>query len=134
LKPHRAIAAFFCALSLSACASTNARLADAPTATQLASDADHSQDAQSAIRDILAKQSPTAKPDPVAAFYRAREFQPAWIGVPERQDGAHEARALLARAGEQGLHAEDYALDSDCDAPGSAQCDIARPRSAKQHL
>ncbi|MES2293915.1 MAG: L,D-transpeptidase family protein [Pseudomonadota bacterium] len=121
MKPHRAIAVFFCALSLSACASVPDRVADAEPAARIVHDADHSQ--ESAIGDILAKQSPSA--DPVAAFYRAREFQPAWIGEPKQQDSAGAARDLLARAGEQGLRAEDYALDDDCDARNSAQCDIA---------
>ena len=121
MKPHRAIAVLFCALSLSACASANDRLADAQPAARIVHDADHSQ--ESAIREILATQSPSA--DPVAAFYRAREFQPAWIDGQERQDSAGAARGLLARAGEQGLRAEDYALDDDCDALASAQCDIA---------
>ncbi|MGZ5921296.1 MAG: L,D-transpeptidase family protein [Rhizomicrobium sp.] len=127
MKPHRAIAVLFCALSLSACVSANDRLADAQPAARIVHDADHSQ--ESAIRDILAKQSPSA--DPVAAFYRAREFQPAWIGAPaltdgqERQDSARAARDLLTRAGEQGLRAEDYARDEDCGALDSAQCDVA---------
>src|SRR6185437_15186117 len=126
MRPLPAICLFLCALNLSACADMDAGPVDSAktNATPLAAKpVAPSQDL--AIRDALEQQSPAK---PVTAFYLARAFAPAWMGDPEKQDAARAARALLARAGEQGLRTEDYALEEDCDAAaaiGSAQCDIA---------
>ena len=120
MKSFPAIAILGCALSLSACVTTGTgRLSDAQCGIVVAAP---SPAARSAIQDILLKQR-AGIPDPVAAFYESRKFAPAWSGDEDAEESASAARALLARAGEQGLRAEDYAFPNDCG--DAAKCDIA---------
>lgn len=55
-------------------------------------------------------QTPSLDSEDVLAFYRARNFRPAWTGDAEAERHAQEARAVLVRADEQGLTAENYAF------------------------
>ena len=66
--------------------------------------------------------------EPLRAFYTARRFQPAWTGGVIEQQMAREARAVLARAHEQGLSDEDYEVPADIHpgrGPEAAEYDLA---------
>ena len=122
MRSFPAIAILACALSLSACVTTGTgRLSDAQSGPIAAAPTPAP---RSAIEDILAKQAAAgAKSDPVAAFYQSRDYAPAWTGGKQEEEGAQAARAVLARAAEQGLRAEDYDSGNDCG--DAATCDIA---------
>ena len=116
-RMFRATALFIAAVSLTACVGSSA--VHTPVVVAL----DPSPTTQSALRNILLSRkpgSPSASPsqaNQVLAFYQARDFQPAWSGDAQAEDMAGEVRAVLARAGEQGLRDEDYKLSQDDSGP-----------------
>lgn len=114
------IAVLVCALGLPACVTTGT--SHLPGTQSGVAANEPAPAARTAIRDVLLKDAaPGANTDPVTVFYQAREFSPAWTG--DGQESAQAARVLLARAGEQGLRAEDYDVESDCG--DGVKCDIA---------
>ena len=72
---------------------------------------------QSAILNLLvAKEMAGDTPPQVKsaiAFYRARDFQPAWSGGAAQEEMAREIQDILAMAHTHGLNDEDYKLPSD---------------------
>lgn len=124
--PAAAILAF--SLSLAACATTGGNMASgpAPDASPMADSSGASDALQAAIRGMLRGTARESATDAVAAFYEARGYAPAWSGGRDAEDRAQAARAILARAGEQGLRAGDYESGEDCGAIAeAARCDIA---------
>ena len=103
-------------LGLSACADMSANQAPSTSITFVQQQLSQ---AQLALRTLLmAKETalPAAtqgRQDPVLAFYKARNFLPAWTASPEQKEEARKVRALLARAHEQGLRDEDYKAPQD---------------------
>jgi L,D-transpeptidase YcbB len=128
LTLFRAIALFAVMLSAAGCASTAIR-PPKPVLdqTQLPS-------TQSALKQILLARKTAMdgiasdEQERVLAFYRMRNFEPAWTGGAEAEDMARRVRAVLTRADEQGLRRNDYELQSDLRSspgPKAAQYDIA---------
>ena len=93
---------------------------------------DPSSATQSALRNILLSRNSapnsasSSQANQLLAFYQSRNFQPAWTG--DAQEDAREARAVLARAHEQGLRDGDYQLSSDASppTPGAKPAEIAQ--------
>src|ERR1051326_6992669 len=80
---------------------------------------------QAALKDLLSRQTPALKHDPLFAFYQMRSFRPAWSGNEKDQE---ITRLALGLAHEQGLRDEDYKLPrTGAVKPGveAAQYDIA---------
>ena len=85
---------------------------------------------QSVLRTTLTARNNATSPGlaDLVAFYRARNFQPAWTGGLSEQAMARDARSQLARAHEQGLNDEEYAAPSGGAVPSgdrAAAYDIA---------
>jgi murein L,D-transpeptidase YcbB/YkuD len=124
----RAIALFAVVLSAAGCASSAIR----PPKPVL--DQTQVPSTQSALQQILRARKTamdgvaSAEQERVLAFYQMRNFQPAWTAGTEAEQMAGQARAVLARADEQGLRSQDYELQGDLrSAPGpkAAQYDLA---------
>src|SRR3982074_3928648 len=104
----RATALFIAAVSVAACAGSGA--GHAPTVVL------ESPTAQSALRDILSSRKSgsesgaSSQANRLLAFYKSRNFQPAWT---ENAQDVDEVRAVLARAHEQGLSDDDYKFAQD---------------------
>jgi murein L,D-transpeptidase YcbB/YkuD len=79
----------------------------------------------------------SAEEQRLADFYRARRFRAAWTSGEAQERMAMEARAFLARAGEQGLRPEDYTVPSVAlGAEGTAeaaQYDVALSRAVLRY-
>src|SRR4051812_18133036 len=69
-----------------------------------ADDGEGSIDTRSVLHDAVAD----APPD-VRAFYKARDFEPAWTGNERALNHGEEARQLLSHAEAQGLDSASYA-------------------------
>jgi murein L,D-transpeptidase YcbB/YkuD len=70
-----------------------------------------SQSTQAILRKVLSDgASSSPGPDRLLAFYRSRDFQPAWTGSAQQESLAAEAEVVLARAHEQGLNDADYRI------------------------
>jgi murein L,D-transpeptidase YcbB/YkuD len=80
-------------------------------------------DTAAALRDVLLQDD---QPAPLAAFYEARKFAPAWTGSDQALIHAMEAREVLAHADAQGLRTEDYAFWAKWDAPPTEPRQAAR--------
>jgi murein L,D-transpeptidase YcbB/YkuD len=102
----RALALTLGALALASCAANDRAILALPVALEPLP-----QQGSAALRAALQSQ---ANPD-VLAFYKARDFRPAWIDDSK----VAELRTVLGRADEQGLRNSDYAPPAAI-RPGSA--------------
>ena len=101
----RAASLAFAALITASCAGTM----KAPPAG-IAADRTPSSITRAALRNILMSRMPdlaASRQDIVLAFYKSRDFQPAWT---ESAKAVEEAKAVLSRAHEHGLRDDDYKL------------------------
>jgi murein L,D-transpeptidase YcbB/YkuD len=85
-----------------------------------------------ALRDALS--SNPKSPVQLTAFYKARNYEPAWSGSDIATAHADTVRELLAHADDQGLRPSDYAApkalaDSETDPAKIAQYDMAMTRA-----
>jgi murein L,D-transpeptidase YcbB/YkuD len=101
-------------------------------------------DADSSIITVLRAELSAAEPshgqiDPqLIAFYRARDFAPAWTGNDRAREHAQRVLNVLQRADEQGLQPENYlvpnAPGTNADSDTRAQFEIAMSRAFLRYI
>lgn len=86
-----------------------------------------------ALQTLLSGEDPATGSSPairnqVTAFYRARDYEPAWTGSEEATARANHVLEKLQQADDQGLRSEDYTAGlptDEADGPDAAHFEIA---------